>query len=235
MSVRHGPRANLPANREERSGYKQRVNREAFGIYRPLTDESSEQIWEVVGNAKKDIKSFFGSYVTTAAELVVPAEMGVTFVMREKMRRAMKHGLLQRGFETARTIDAIESAQPIEPVALEVPLGSTRWVGGRERKLAFGFAESNATRELEQEAAALQGMLTALKAGELAVLEPDHVTLFKYGRARDGRDLSCAHKAIVGGILEEHFQDAGVTSVTLGRLVMGESYTKPQERVSHGP
>ena len=234
MSLRRGIRANLPANREEQHDYKKRVNTEAFGIYRPLTEESAEEVWEVLRSAKQTIKSYFGQYVTTTAELVMPVDMGVTFVMREKMRRAMKHGLLQRGFEAARTIDIIESSQPIEQVSLEVPLGAARWVSTRERKLAIGFEESEATQELGEEAGVLQDMLTGLRAGELTVLEPDHVTLFKYGSARDGRDLGRDHKAIVGGILEEHFCAANVHAITLGRLVMGDSYSQPRESVTHG-
>lgn len=230
MHRRHGIRANLPANQEGRSTYKRRAKQHGFGVYRPLTDESSQLVWEVLGKAKEDIKSFFGHYRHGPAELAVPVEMGVTFVPRRKVGRALRHGLLER-LELARLIERIESHNEDQGVALDVTLTHTDWYSDQERKLVYCFTESEGKGELEREANLIGRMLGDSKAHELDVLTPDHLTLMKYGHARDGRDLSRDHKDTVGEIVETHFRQAEVQELYLGRLVIGDSYSQPRNVV----
>lgn len=229
-------RVNRPANREQQPGYRARVKKEAFGIYRPLTEASAEQVHEVNRTVAREIKSYFRQYITTPAELVAHVDLGVTFVPKSDMKRAMGNGLLQRGFQTARTIEHIEAHHVVEQVALPVRLGSALWPDEkRERKLGMSFVPgTRAMHELNSEAEVLRGMLRALKAGELAVREPDHISMFKYGTRRDGRDLSMEDKETVAGIMEACFQSAGLEEIVLGRLNMGESYSQPYDGGTHG-
>ncbi|HEX7633626.1 MAG TPA: hypothetical protein VF401_04890 [Candidatus Saccharimonadales bacterium] len=226
---RHGIRANLVANREQQPRYKQRAANEAFGIYRPLAEESAEQVWDALADARRDVSRFFSRTRGTSAELVIPAEIGATFVMRVKVRRAMKHGLLQRGFDLNRTLAVIEEYKENNDSELEVPLSETDWFDQGERKLVYKFEEATkATHQLAKQSNDIGEILESCKAGELKVYQPDHVTLFKYGRRRDGRDLSREHKNIVGEIVEERFADANIGAIVLAGLVPGDSYSQPR-------
>jgi hypothetical protein len=224
MHRRHGIRANLPANKEDRRRQKVKARKDAFGVYRPLTPESTVEVINVLAKAATEIGTYFADNRNSPAELVIPAEMGVTFVPLRHVRRALGRGLVER-LENARLLERIETHTLDHAVAQPVSLDRTDWYSDQERKLVYLFADCTGQEELEREAEVIQDMLADSKAHELEVFVPDHFTLMKYGRARDGQDLGTDHKQMVGGIVERHFRQAGLLEIELGRLVLGKTYT----------
>jgi len=229
---RHGIRANLPANQEHRLSRKKRVWQDAFGIYRPLTPESNEQVVEAVTKARKDIVAFFAEYRNSPAELVIPAETGVTFLSRTLVRHALGRGLVERfeAVELGRNLERLGAKPGQKPADFDVQLADTDWTTRAGRKLVYRFAENTpGERRLGAESKILQQALDGAKAGELPVEQPDHITLMKYGVPGDGRDLSVEHKQEVSHIVERHFSEAGIGSVALDRLVIGPTYNEQME------
>ncbi len=227
-------RGDLICNKEDRPSYKRRVGKEVFGIYRPLTDESESEIREVLRGAQKDITGFLGQTRKESAEVMIADDMGVTFVQRTHVRRALNLGLVARGFELGRLVERFEHQRDTQPDSLEVPFGDfawfgNRWSGGRYagRKLVGRLAVSEATSTLMDQSELVEDVLGAVHAAELNVERPDHVSFLRYGRSGDLLDLGAAHRNGVLDIVEDHFRAAGVTTLTLGELVVGNSYSQP--------
>lgn len=223
-------RSDLPANREERMSFKRRSTHEAFGIYRPLTVESELQIRGVLAGAIPEIAKHLNRYRVSSAEANPMSQMGVTFLERGKVQRALRKGWLRHGFEPHRMTAGFEThADSFAPV-VEVPLDNFGWVGRGNRKLsAWLDTTSDVFEELEQEKESVKEVLTHANAPELEVQTPNHLTILQYGFIRDGQDLGARDQKVVRHIVRDHFLESGIDTVLLGGLVVGDSYSQPKQ------
>jgi len=202
------------------------VQREAFGIYRPLTEASAILLQGVLGQAHTDISAYLkGVYKRNPPKIKMQDELGVTFVARTMVRKSLALGLLQRGFELGRMTQKIENHAALQAADLEVPLHHLDWFGARSRRLVGCFGESEGLDELTEQGLAVQGVLSQVRGTGIKVhTPPDHVSMLR--RIGGGSELSHRARSEVEYIVREHLETAGVESVTLGELVVGDSYTK---------
>lgn len=232
MSMQHGIRANLQSDREQRIRFKQRAGEEAFGVYRPLTPESKEEVKEVLGFAVNSINTYLGKNFYNGSKMKPLDLFGVTFVQHTQVRQRMRAGLFQRGFERGRMINGIERHAEELP-SLTIPIEDFGWFGARwdedaGRKLAARLdVESLGYDVLKRQADAVGDMLRQSNGTELKVEVPSHVSLMRYGRYGDRLDLNRIQRRDIRGIVEEHFDQAALTHVELGRLIIGTGYEKP--------
>jgi len=226
-------RSDLPSNREDRMSYKRRSGQEAFGIYRPLTPESELQVRNVLAGAIPEIAKHLERYRFSSAEAKPMNEMGVTFLEKGKVQRALRKGWLRHGFEPHRMTSGLENHVSSFSPTVEVPLDNFGWVGRGNRKLsAWLDTTSDVFEELEQEKESVKEILTHANAPELEVYTPNHLTILQYGFIRDGQDLGARDQKVVRHIVRDHFIEHGVDTVSLGGLVVGDSYTQPKQLAS---
>jgi hypothetical protein len=219
-------------NNENRRRHKQRINDEQFGIYRPLSPEATIELRGFLIPAKQEATRFLDRHRRQSAELTIPNDLGVTFVMRSRVKRAMGQGLLRRGFELGQMMRRIESEADLQDESLRILCGGLDWYSKYNRKLVTTFADSVASRHLERQSDIVTNVLADVQAGELPVMKPDHLTLLKYGRDGDRLDLSRKHRMAVADIVEERLCDEGFDSIMLQGLVVGESYSQPLDSKS---
>ena len=231
MSLQNGIRANLHPHREQRVRFKQRSGEEAFGVYRPLTPESMAEVSEVLGFAARAVKLHLQEKFPTAAELKPLNYFGTTFVQHTHVKKRMRAGLFQRGFQLGQMIDEVKQHAEECPTLL-VPIEHFDWFGARwdqiaGRKLATGIdPESFAHDVLKRQASSVREMLKVAEGNELGVEVPSHISLMKYGRYGDHLDLNRTQRSEVSAIVEEQFDEAGLHYVELGRLIIGAGYTR---------
>lgn len=226
-------RSELPANREDRINYKRRSGQESFGVYRPLTLESELQVRSVLAGAIPAIAQHLNRSRVSSADTNQMQEMGVTFLERGKMERALRKGWLRHGFEPQRMKAGIEDHLNTFAPVVEVPLDGFGWVGRGNRKLsAWLDVGSDVFEELEQEKESVKELLTRANAPELEVYTPNHLTVLQYGFIRDGQDLGARDQKEVRRIVHNHFLESGVDTISLGSLVVGETYSQPKQLIA---
>jgi hypothetical protein len=222
-------------NSENRRTYGQRVEDEQFGIFRPVCREQAEQLKGVLYFARFAVNNYLGAVRggSGSADLYIPNDFGVTFVMNQHVRGAMKRGMLQRGFSHAQLERRIESTPELQETETEVAIGGLRWVSQHNRKLAVSFSQTPEYDYLGEQSEALHNVLHEVNAGVLAVAHPNHVTLMRYGHDGDRLDLNQRHRDGVADIIQHHLDDAQIGSVRLDGLVVGKSYSQPFERAGN--
>lgn len=233
----HGPRTQLISNREDRLSVRARVNKNAFGLWRPLTPESESGVQAVMATAKKLVEEFLlaerpdGAF----APLHIPIQqsgqkqedktrrLGVTFVERQKVRTSMRQGgHLWQAFEHGRLLGEIEHHQSRQEVALSVPVESFVWCGRGQRHLVGLLANGAAKQELVKEADVLERMLASVGGKPIHVQVPDHVTVAQYGSRRDGLQLSVNQRSEIEMMMQTQFRQASIEEVYLGALVLSQ-------------
>jgi hypothetical protein len=229
VSSRFNNRSDLVADREAQFHYKKRVQQEAFGIYRPLTPASFQALHTIMSGAKEEIDEFLTRRRRVSAPVIVHSDMGITFVKRLEAKKAMRRGLLQRGFDLKLLQKGVDDYNEGSNEPLEVPIHELDWYTSHKRKLVGRFAISTAVEELSDDSETIGELLEQARGSVLRVDQPDHVAFFKYGRNGDNLDLSLRHQDDVTGIVERHLSEAGMASVMLDRLVVGSSYSVPLE------
>lgn len=223
--LRHGIRANLPANREARRRSKARVGHEAFGIYHRLTPGSESQLRAVVEAFKPDAEQHLASAREKTAELVIPPCFATTYLPRRMCRAAMRRGLLHRGFQYHVMLELAEEQGLTSYREVDVPLDMPDWYSGN-RKLACRFTP---TEPLTEQQGNLKTVLSGANADCLNIADPNHTTVIDYGTNGDGQDLSWEHRDDLVYMLHEKLTKAGITSLTFGELVFGDSYDQPKQ------
>lgn len=213
---------NLSANREGRNPQK-RKQYEAFGAYRPLTADSQFELSSATAKIAHDMHKLLERKKADASEAYTIGRMAVTFVQHSHVRSVMRRGGLRQGLALGRQLEQIETSD------LVLPFDDIDWVGANNRKLSLRLdRNSNAYGELEQVAEAVESVLCDGVAGpKLHVGVPDHVTILRYGNARDGRPLSLVQKNEIAEQAWVTLDDRAVTSVALGKLMIGHGYDKP--------
>jgi len=220
-------RSELIADRENQATYRRRVQKEAFGVYRPLTEASALALQSALGTAHEDITTYLnGVYRRSPPKIKMQEELGVTFVARTMVRKSLKLGMLQRGFELGRMTQAIESHAALELGHLEVPFDHFDWFGARGRRFVGCFSDSEGLEELTEQGNVIQSVLSGVRGTGIRVYTPpDHISMLR--QVGGGSELSTRARAEVEGIVAEHLGAAGIESVMLDSLVIGESYNKP--------
>jgi hypothetical protein len=231
MRHKHGIRGIVPtpADREKRATHKMRKRREPFGVYRPLTEASNRVVFHAVTGAAVLVRKFFAENRDSPSELVIPADFGVTFVPKKMMRYAVGRDL-GNIINTGRIIERLEQHSQSQAVALPVPLDETKWFSNKNRKLVYRLKDgSHGKDELDDEQELLRDVLDKAKAHEVLLVNPDHITLMKYGTPKDGNELSTEHKDEISVIVEAHFRQQGIGEIVVGALVAGDGYTDTLE------
>jgi len=221
-------RSDLVAHKEQQAGFKRRLQREAFGIYRPLTDDSYQELHNILSGAKEEIDDFLGKRRKASADVILPDQMGITFVGLQNTRKAMRHKrILQRGFDINLLHNSVEDYNNTITNPLEVPIDELDWYSMHRRRLVGKLALSEAMTEIADNSESIGSLLQQARGEQLRVLEPDHVSLFKYGRNRDNLDLSRRHRRDVANIVTDHLNQANLGSVMLDKIIIGKTYTEP--------
>jgi len=221
-------RSDLVAHKEQQAGFQRRLKREAFGIYRPLTDESYQELHNILSGAKEEIDDFLGKRRKISADVILPDQMGITFVGLQNTRRAMRHKrILQRGFDIKLLQQSVDNYNEEITAPLEVPIDELDWYSMHNRRLVGKLAVSHAMDEIIDNSESIDSLLQQARGDQLRVLQPDHVSLFKYGRSRDNLDLSRRHRLDVANIVNDHLGFADLGSVMLDKIIIGKTYTQP--------
>lgn len=221
-------RSDLAAHKEQQPGFKRRLQREAFGIYRPLTDDSYQELYDILIDAKVEIDDFLGKRRKSSADVILPDQMGITFVGLQNTRKAMRHKrILQRGFDINLLHQSVDDYNHTLTAPLEVPIDELDWYSMHRRRLVGKLALSEAMLEIEDNSESISSLLQLARGEQLKVLQPDHVSLFKYGRNRDNQDLSRRHRRDVANIVSDHLDQANLGSVMLDKIIIGKTYTEP--------
>lgn len=219
----------LPANRQQRDRYKRRAKTQAFGIYRPLTEESKAQVEAVLEATKPDIDEYLAKARRTKpiAELIINKDFGVTFLPRLVVGKAIREfGLLERGFALGRMIDDVGKHNEDNKNRLDIPVDGFGWYKGK-RNMVARLSASEGLQELFDQAPIIEDLLAEAKAtGGLQVIKPDMVELFGYGTDGDHKDLDWHQRRTVSGMVAENFKEAGIDSLSFGALVLGDSYSQ---------
>lgn len=231
------PRGGLYSDGRHRVRSRRRQT-EPFGIYRPLTVESMNEVDDFAHELRRDMHTYLRKERTSFSRIDIPSILGATFVTRHEVRQSMGLGMLQKGFEFGKFLRTIQNHDNIQEEALDVSIfPSLKWVGGGYRKFALLFEQSdpenpnlevdNAQQQLEDERLAIEGLLSEVGAPRIRVLTPDHVTIMKYGSSGDGQNLSRAQKGELQSIAGDVIERFGLGSISLAPIVVGNDYVSP--------
>jgi hypothetical protein len=218
----HHNKDNLPANKEGRHHFKKKTY-QSFGAYRPLTPDSNFHLSSAVAEITLDMSRFLARERPNASELLTIGHMAVTFLEQIDVRDVMKRGGLKQGLALGRQLERLETSE------LPVGINDVSWVGSGERKLAAMLdRDSEGFGELQQVAETVESVLSSGTSGPTPrVRVPEHVTLLRYGHARDGNRLSVMHKNELEDIAWDVLAARDITTVSLGKLMIGEGYDRP--------
>ena len=232
---RHGPRTQLISNRENRPSVRARVNKNAFGLWRPLTPDSEQGVQAVMVTAKRMVEQFLREerpdgafaplHIPEQATGKEPEEkirrLGVTFVEKQKVKTSMRQGgHLWQAFEHGRLLSEIEHHQSRQTVAHPVPIEGFMWVGRGQRHLVGLLANGPEKQELVKEADVLGRMLASVGGKPIHVQIPDHVTVAQYGARRDGLQLSVNQRNEIEMMMQSQFREASIEEIYLGALAL---------------
>lgn len=229
MKRGHRIRSDLIPDSEQQPGYKIRANKQSFGVYRPVMPESIDALHSVLVAARDDIDDYLTKRRKESSRMVVQKEMGVTYVQKGKVERAMRKGMLQNGFDLGHVQKGISNYNETQPESIEVGIDLNRfdWFTFHNRKLVGKFVECEATELLAEDTETVGSLLEKAHAPKLPVQEPDHLSFIKYGTNGDHRDLSSAHRRGVLDIVRKTFEQSEVDSIWLGQMVVGRTYSDP--------
>lgn len=228
MKKHYNIRDGLVANKESQTSFKRRIQREAFGIYRPLTDDSFQTMHDILVGAKEEIDDYLGQRRKASAEVILPDQMGITFVGLQNARKTMRHKrIIQNGFNFKNLHQSVEEYNTNITTPLEVPIDQLDWYSRHHRRLVGKLAISDGMQEITENYESIGELLHQARGEKIRVSQPDHVSLFRYGRNRDNLDLSRRQRNNVAEIVQEHFDFADIGSVMLDKIVVGKTYAEP--------
>lgn len=223
-------RSELVADREHQPHYRSRMRREPFGIYRPLTADSKTHVRDVLLGAQEDIDKEV--WWKSGTKFNIKRDLGVTFVRRSDIVKAMGQGSIRRGFDFEQMVRRIESEPVLHDERLDVPLDEMDWYGFGSSTLVAKLAPSEARMALENQSDALETILQGVSAELGSVDDPDHLSLYQFGARRDvhsrSHSLNTQQREQVAEIVQTHFDAARIGSITLGPIVVGDGYNRPR-------
>lgn len=233
-------RSELVANRENQPNFRKRIRREPFGIYRPLTEESKTRLMDILLDTQEDING--AVWWKDGVKFETPIDLGVTFISKRHIARAMRRGSLQRGFNAEKVAARFQEEEELKSSSLELSLAELDWFGDHGRKMVSKFDSTPNYIDLLKQHDKVVNIMDEMGAetSEFGVIpDPDHMTLFRYGSLRDFINEEAARRHTlterqreeIGEIVAGHLADAHISSVVLGGIVMGQGYSSPTYNV----
>lgn len=222
----HRTRSRLPANQETRVSAVRRARETAFGLFLPLSTDIEMAMGEATKEATEQLAAARDG---ATADLRVRGDFGTTFAHRQQVRRHIGN-MLGRGFDLDYMVRELQGdLVAVGSKTIDVPIAGFAWSdNGEHRKLMAVFEESDiAVFALHAQADAIGSVLGRVRANEVEMRYPDHVSVATYGHRRDGMNLGADHRAMIADTFEDVFGRHGITSLTLGSLVIGSSYSVP--------
>jgi hypothetical protein len=230
-------KSNLGSDREHRKSQKRINAKAAFGIYRPLTDDSRRQIGETIGKIDKEVKHYLGERPSQAADFGVHSNFGTTYLLREYTHRALKNRQID-SFAGPRLQNELAGNSQLRN-EIEIPLVGFGWFGTNDRK--FGAVIDVRPADLEQMAFAdkqLEELVEDTRALDDALIEvgaialthstriPEHVSFINY-KTKSHKSVAATQRNVISDITHEHFSKDNITSLQLGEFVVGSYYSEP--------
>ena len=215
-------RSELVANREDRSHRRQQVREMAFGVYRPLSEESREKVQSVLDKSKTRVDKHFAEIggLNRHTELVIPEDHGVTYVRRDRVLRALKTSRM-RNFSLSRIKTDVDNYNYRRQETPTVPIDDLDWFGAQGLKLVAKFATADAsTEELASDSEKIGMFLEEAGGQGLDVYEPDHVTLCRFKRSKRGHELDWSQRHFVKEVVQEELIAAKIGAITLEEVVV---------------
>lgn len=215
-------RSELVANRENQRSYRQRLRENAFGVYRPLSEESVEAIQGVLDKSKARVNEYFAEVggLNKYTELIIPEDHGVTYVRRDRVLRALKTSGM-RNFSLTRIQTNVANYNYRKQETPEVPIEKLDWFGAQGLKLVAKFAAAAGEVETLADDSEQIGIFLEDAGGQgLDVYEPDHVTLCRFKRSRRGHQLDDIQKSYVQSVVQEELAAADIGAITLEEVVV---------------
>lgn len=229
------------ANKERRRAKEKRISNrkdqqerlallhdiQPFGIYRPLEKESYDSVVAATLEAVHES----ANYLQTARKLrndigriVINGDLGMTFMGYQAMRHGLEDAVKNCSVNPEQLIDDLEQIATPE---IRVPISHFEWGGnGRRRLLARFSLDSMARQELDDQRRQVDAVFSKHDIRRRPV-EPDHVSLVRYGKYGDKQDLNSHHRRKVAGQFEKVFQEKDILDVVLGGMNIGSSYSRP--------
>ena len=216
-------RSELVADRESRRDVRRRVHETAFGVYRPLSDESRQAVQAVLDRAKVRVDEHFSAQggLNKYTELIIPPDHGVTYVRRDNVLRALKTSAM-RNFSLNRVQTDVANYNYRNGSRLTVPIEKLDWFGAQGVKLVATFEPERSTDELAEDSEQIGIFLEEAGGQGLDVYEPDHATLCRFRRSRGGHQLGLMQKYEVKSIVQEELMAASIGAITLEEVVVGK-------------
>lgn len=197
-----------------------------FGIYRPLLQQSYDEVIsatldaihissEYLQDARK-LKSDFG-------RITINGDLGTTFIGYQAMRHGLEEAAKDHLLDPRLLIDEIEQ---INTPDLSVPLSHFEWGGNGRRRLLGRFTlDSTARQELDEQRRQLDTLFSKYHIRRRPI-EPDHVSLVRYGKYGDKYDLNSYNKRTIVNYFTDSFASRHINNFALGTLVVGTSYSR---------
>lgn len=216
-------------NQESRPRHAKRADAESFGVYRPVDHESMQRLHDTLVVARDNVNDYLAKRRKVSAPIQIQESMGVTYLQRQRVRRAIRKGRIPGNFALSRMQVGVDTINETvgDDVSVELDFDKFDWYSQHNRKMVGKFAMGNGMGVLSEEAETIGSILNGAEASALRVNTPDHVTFFKYGSEGDRLDLSRMHQRGVLGIVREHFEEACLEELMLGKLIVGKTYTEP--------
>ncbi len=220
-------RSELVANRENQGSYRQRLRESAFGVYRPLSQESVKAVQKVLDKSKERVGQHFADQdgLNQYTELIIPKDHGVTYVRRDRVLKALKTSAM-RNFSLSRVKTDVANYNYRHQETPTVPIDGLDWFGAQGLKLVAKFATAGTEAEALADDSEQIGIFLEEAGGEaLDVYEPDHMTLCRFKRSSRGHELDPAQKSEVAEIVQEELIAAKIGALTLEEVVVtGDGY-----------
>lgn len=223
-------------NQEDRLSVKLQQQKIHFGIYQPLTAESISELEPVLEGINDKVQDYLDKRRPSQdAEFKTQSRFGVTYMLHNDGARAVKQRMIDP-FAVGRIMEAVDEFND-NFEGLEVPLGDFSWYGSRGRKLAArigavqleGTEEAKALEQLEilkDTTKTMDAVLCGVGATVLTEFtrQPDHVSFATF-ETNMPLGVGRKQRSKVEDLFYEAFDESNITSVQLGGLVVGSSYT----------
>ena len=223
-------RSELVPDREARSSRRRQISEMAFGVYRPLSEESRGKVQAVLDKSKARVDERFAEIggLNKYTELVIPEDHGVTYVRRDRVLRALKTSAM-RNFSLTRVQTDVANYNYRRQDTPTVPIEGLDWFGAQGLKLVARFATADASAEELADDSEQIGVFLEEAGGQgLDVYEPDHVTLCRFKRSRRGHELDWMQKHQVKSIVQEELVAAEIGALTLEEVVVASAGYRQQ-------
>jgi hypothetical protein len=214
-------RSELSPNQETRPSNRRRMRKSGFSVNRSLTWESAQKVRTTLLQAKTEIDNVLSEDRKEGQPiLIVPKDHGVILIEKQHVMKALRDGLL-RHLETRRLEQGINNHNYVNHNEINVPLEGFGWF--EENSLVARIPRAIENAELITQTEGVSDLLQSVGAAALKPVIPKRISLCWYSASKD-IDTASYHREEISRIVGEHFEASSLGSVTLGHLVVGDSY-----------